>query len=152
MDDEVYYLLVTETEINDKNNIVLDIEDIQILFEVVKHDKKVREWWDKSEYYLIIKDLINGEISCDGEICACNLLDSGYYGFYDISINDRSIIYTESPDQMHLLIKNKVNLTIHSRKTKELQIQIEQLKDTYYKTLGSLYVDNDNDDKGYVLK
>ena len=53
---------------------------------------------------------------------------------------------------MHLLIKNKVNLTIHSRKTKELQIQIKQLKDTYYKTLGSLYVDNDNDDKGYVLK
>ena len=152
MDNEVYYLLVTETEINDENNIVLDIEDIQILFEVVKHNKEVREWWDKSAYYLIIKDLINDEISYDGEICACNLLNSGFYGFYDISINDRSIIYTESPDQMHLLIKNKVNLTIHSRKTKELQIQIKQLKDTYYKTLGSLYVDNDNDDKGYVLK
>ena len=151
--DEVYYLLVTETEINDENNIVLDIEDIDILFEVVKHSQRYN---DSEYYFVIIKDLINGavdnEICDDNEICVCRHTSLGNYDDgYDIRINNRMITYTE-PRYFHLLIKNKVNLTLHSRKIKELQIQIEELKDTYYNKLGLLYVDNDNDNKGYVLK
>ena len=151
--DEVYYLLVIESEINDENNIVLDdennivldIEDIDILFEAVKHRQRCND----TEYYLIIKDLINGVV--DNEICVCRHTSfDNYDGGYDIRINNKRITYTESR-YFHLLIKNKVNLTLHSRKIKELQIQIEELKDTYYKKLGILYVDNYND-KGYVLK